>query len=324
ASQAGIVAERSMYFTYSPTITGGHVSLGAAQAQTRWDFAEGNTRDFDTYYLLANPMPVAASVLLTFRTGGGAVKTATALVPAGGRVTVKANDVVPGSDEADATVQSQNAIPVVAERAVHYGHSRWNGGSATVGAPALSSTWYFAEGYTSSEYDSWVVVANPGDTSATGLLSLRRPAGTGTDVPIQIGPRSRAGFFVNKINGFDNTEFAASVAANVPVVAERATYFNVSSSFFDPGRLGTRVLSEGMNGLDVYETQRRMLQIGLDPGDLDGNFTDRMTQAAIALEKWMGLPRQGDVGPEEKAFLAAGNPPTPRITTGDRIEIDLS
>ena len=209
---------------------------------------------------------------------------------------------------------------------MYFDNGRASGGTATLGAPALSTTWLFAEGFTAPDYsETWILVANPADAPATATLRLRRPDGTGTDAGLQIPPRSRVGVRVNDQPGFDHTEFGADVAATSPVVAERVTYFRIAEATpaSDPARLGTRLLSEDMTGEDVAETQRRMLAVGLDPGPVDGTFSDVTTHAAIAIEKWLGLPRHGDIGDEERAFLIAGRPPAPRQPSGNHVEIDI-
>src|SRR5439155_10641117 len=68
AAQAGIVAERAMYFDYGNGFNGGHVATGATAAGLRWDFAEGSTGGFDTYYLLGNPGTKDLQATVTFRT----------------------------------------------------------------------------------------------------------------------------------------------------------------------------------------------------------------------------------------------------------------
>jgi peptidoglycan hydrolase-like protein with peptidoglycan-binding domain len=322
SSSTGIVAERTMYFTYNSTVTGGDASMGARAPLLRWDFAEGSTNGFDTYYLLGNTTTATAVVDVVFRTGGGAVKTVSSSVAPGSRLTIRANDVLPPG-EAGATVISRNGVPIVAERAMYFDHGRWNGGTATLGAAALSPTWLFAEGFTSSEFEAFVLVANPADAPTAATISLRKPDGTGTDLPVSIGPRSRVGVRVNDVAGFANSEFGTIVTSALPVVAERSSYFHYPSRYFDAGLLGTRELAYGMSGNDVFEVQRRMLQVGLDPGPVDGTFSDNTEQAAIAIEKYMRLPRRGVVGAAERQFLVTGLPPVPRNPSGDHVEIDI-
>lgn len=321
-AEAGIVAERSMYFAYG-AVTGGHVSLGARAPSPRWDFAEGSTAGFDTYYLLANPALVPADIAVQFRTGGGAVRATGVRLSPGARVTIRASDHAPPG-EAGATFYSLNGLGFVAERAMYFDHGRWNGGTATLGAAKLSGTWHFAEGYTSPDFESWVLVANPEGAAVAATVSLHAVDGRVTDVPLSLGPRSRGAVRVNDVAGFASAEFAVIVTASGPVVAERASYFRYPAPYLDGPALGSRVLSEGMSGPDVLETQRRMIQVGLDPGPLDGYFSWTMTQATYALEKWLGLARYGDVGERERSFLVEGHPPVPRTPSGDHVEIDIS
>ncbi|NPV60682.1 MAG: hypothetical protein HPY75_13625, partial [Actinobacteria bacterium] len=45
--------------------------------------------------------------------------------------------------------------------------------------------WYLAEGYTGGEFDTWVLVQNPGDEDAKVTLSFQLPPGTSAD-PINL------------------------------------------------------------------------------------------------------------------------------------------
>src|SRR5439155_904534 len=154
---------------------------------------------------------------------------------------------------------------VVAERAMYFSYGGGDGGHVSLGAAHPSLRWHFAEGSTSG-FDTFYAVGNPNATAAAVTVLVRTGGGQ----------------VVTRQPGLDRTEFASLVEAAAPVVAERVTYFRYPTPFYDPAVLGHRLLSEGMTGNDVYETQRRMTQLGFDVGDIDGTFSDTMTDASIA------------------------------------------
>lgn len=88
--------------------------------------------------------------------------------------------------------------------------------------------------------------------------------------------------------------------------------------------LGPRVLRLGDSGSDVLAWQRRLADNGFWLGAADGTFGPLTQQATWALEKTVGLRRDGQVGAVEREALdGARDRLRARTTSGRAIEIDL-
>lgn len=155
ADSSGIIAERAMYFDYSGAgLDDGHGGEGVTAPCEVWYFAEGYTGGrFDTFVLVQNPAGEDAAVTFTFNLPNGASVERSCTVKAHSRFTLRVDDVEGLADaEVSTTVRSTNGVEVVAERAMYFvysdGYCSRDGGHDSVGTPAPSATWYFAEGYT--------------------------------------------------------------------------------------------------------------------------------------------------------------------------------
>jgi peptidoglycan hydrolase-like protein with peptidoglycan-binding domain len=79
----------------------------------------------------------------------------------------------------------------------------------------------------------------------------------------------------------------------------------------------------GASGPAVLALQERLTELGYWLGTADGVFSDSTEQAVYALQKVAGISRDGVVGPQTSAALAAGSVPVPRPAPGRVIEVDL-
>jgi hypothetical protein len=95
--------------------------------------------------------------------------------------------------------------------------------------PSPATTWYLAEGYTGSnatggEFDTWVLIQNPGDQEAGVNVTFMQPGGVNTERSYNLPPHSRFTIHVDDI--LPAAEVSTRIQATQPVVAERAMYFN--------------------------------------------------------------------------------------------------
>ena len=145
-----IVAERPMYFMYSPVAInptvgagqeawkGGHDTAGAPYEAYKWEFAEGCTRSgFQTYLCMANPNDVTANVGITYYTylpdgTSKAIKDVSSIAPHARR-TILVNQVIGAGADVSETVTSQ--VPIVVERPMYFSNSGCTDGGVSLGLP---------------------------------------------------------------------------------------------------------------------------------------------------------------------------------------------
>jgi hypothetical protein len=224
-----IIAERAMYFRKGYT-DGGHVSIGAPQPSLQWHFAEGCTRDFfESYILLGNDEATDALVDIDFFLPGGNVRHSFS-VAAHSRLTIPIQSL-PGLDYQDMAYSVYSSIPIVAEQAQYYSLDSHKGGEATIGSTQPSVTWYFAEGYTGGAFDTWLLMSNPGGTSAQTVVTFAREDGANFDYYFTIEPWRRLNVHVDELTGLEEASFSIVVKSDNPIVAERAMYFVIPRGY---------------------------------------------------------------------------------------------
>jgi hypothetical protein len=220
-----IVAERAVYFNYGGKV-GGHDSIGALSPSTAWYLAEGYTGgDFDTWVLVQNPGAVAAEVTLSFQLVYGSAADFNFTLPAGMRQSIHL-DEVPGLADAQVSTKVSSNQPVVAERAMYFNYFGKTGGSDSIGVIAPSTEWYLAEGYTGDDFDTWMMVQNAGTEAADVTLSFQLTEGTAPDYTFNLAAGTRQSIYLDSLPGLSAAQVSTKVSADVPVVAERAMYFN--------------------------------------------------------------------------------------------------
>lgn len=245
-SDRPVVAERAMYFDFLGSgRKGGHACMGSNQPRTEWHFAEGYTGgDFDTFYLVQNPDDREARLTVSFMGNAGEVDELYYTLAPHSRTTIWMN-LEPGLDCGEFCVKMESDLPVVAERAVYFGYKGARGGTVAEGASATGLTWYFAEGYTAGDFDTWVLLANPDEKEAEVTLEFMLPDATTRKIDIVVPGRSRGTVHVDDLPGLEQTEFSLRVQSDTRIVAERAMYFIYE------GRGG------GHDALGVSQTSRR-------------------------------------------------------------------
>lgn len=224
---APVVAERAMYFEYYGKI-GGHDSIGVKYPGSVWYLAEGYTAaEFDTYVLVQNPGSAPTQVTLDFQLPPGTnAPSYTFDLPANTRRTVHL-DELPGLAATDVSTKVSSPLPVVAERAMYFNYYGREGGHDSVGVEAPATSWYLAEGYTGGEFDTYVLVQNPGTENAKVTLNFQLPPGSSAqsyfmDVPAG----TRRTVHLDELPSLAATEVSTTVSSDKAVVAERAEYFN--------------------------------------------------------------------------------------------------
>ncbi len=85
-------------------------------------------------------------------------------------------------------------------------------------------------------------------------------------------------------------------------------------------------MGPGASGDVVKAYQQRLIDLKFDPGPVDGKYGGAMSYAVQALQKVIGVERNGDIGPAEAMALATFQYPTPLQPEGgpNRTEIDIT
>jgi hypothetical protein len=225
-SNRPVVVERSMYFDYNGITKEGSSSQGLTQLSADWYFAEGYTGGaFDTYLLLANPGDSSAHATVTLLADSGTRSNINVTVGAHSRRTVEIDRIKGWGDrEFSITVHSNKAV--AAERAMYFNYKGIGGGHTALGCPAPGTAWYLAEGYTSPQFDTYVLISNPGNKPAGLKVRFMLKGGRFIDRKYNVTAHSRYTIEVNKVPGLADQEVSTRVESNRPVVVERSEYFD--------------------------------------------------------------------------------------------------
>ncbi len=228
-SNIPIAVERAMYFIYAGSaglIDGGHGAKAVNAPGTDWYMAEGYTAGgFDTWLLVQNPNTAPANCTATFMKPGGATQNFTFSVAGNSRYTLPV-DAVPGMEATEFSTHVTSNTPVIAERAMYFNYSGLTGGHDVIGATAPKATWYLAEGYTADAFDTYILIQNPGKTAASVTIQYLLSSGGVVTKTYSVAANSRATVQVDLIPELAAAAFSSVVSSNVPIIVERAMYFN--------------------------------------------------------------------------------------------------
>ena len=232
-----IVAERPMYFNYHGAWTGGHDAVGATSPATAFYFAEGTCRpDFDPYVCVQNPNSTDADVTITYMKVDGTIVTDKLTVAKNSRATVSPRTKLGTGEDAahdfSIKVECTNGQKIIAERPMYFNyHGIWTGGHDAVGATALPSTVYFAEGTCRPDFDPYICIQNPGLVGADVTITYMKGDGTTDTDKLTVGNNSRSTVSPRAKLGTGNDpahDFSAKVECTngQQIIAERPMYFD--------------------------------------------------------------------------------------------------
>jgi hypothetical protein len=249
SSDVPITVERAMYFGQSPFWNGGHVSAAVDTTATEWFVAEGRTGPFfDTFLLLGNPTAEAAQV------------TARLLLPANAQGQPVFFDIIRtmppfsrenlwldveltalGHPDTDVSARVTSTKPIIVERAMYWpgGADTWYEAHGSAAVTATGTLWALAEGELGSglAYDTYLLFANPGATSATVRVKVLRSTGTATDFTFIVPANSRVTQHATTLGALSGERFGVLVESlnDVPIVVERAMYWNGGGQYWGGG-----------------------------------------------------------------------------------------
>jgi hypothetical protein len=244
-SDVPVIAERAMYFGAAPFWKAGHESAGVPAPSTQWFHSEGATGPFfDTYILIGNPNDTPANVTLNYLLESGISVSRVKSIPAQARLTInlESEDSLLASAAVSTTVTSD--VPVVSERAMYWpgAFTSWQEAHNSFGTTETGVAWGLAEGRTGGPqaFDTYILLANPTTQAALVRVTYLRqgdfpvvvdniplPATSRKNVVMaQAIPAGAAGALVESING-------------VPIIVERAMYWNALGQFWGGGTNAT-------------------------------------------------------------------------------------
>ena len=304
-SGKGFAVERAMYLAGpNGRWYGGHAAVGVTQPKPDWFLAEGATvtagpagSPFETYILVANPNASAVPIEVTFFPEGELPIIYNFNVDANRRLTISPQtlDTRLVNKSFSTKVHSTTGAGILVERAMWWRASNWTApnfmeGTDSPGLPALSSSWYLAEGNTEG-FDDFILIVNPNSAAANIVINYYLE-GNSTPVVrnLTVGGNARKTINVRwdpEGIGFA-TKHGTSITSTQPIAVERSMYWTaggfgwkgghnsiaspVTSTFWIMpegatvpiayGKLRTEILLANPNSTDAFATVRFLLTTG--------------------------------------------------------------
>ena len=226
-SDRQVAVERAVYWgAGGEPMADGHAAIGMTELSPTWYLAEGynsaNSYGFETYLLLVNPNDAAATANVTLMQEDGTLKPYTRWMPARSRQTINTSYLIP---EGGFAIYVEADQPILAERAMYWnaGGTALAGGHDTIGITFPANLWYFAEGYNSNSFDTYILLMNPNDSQTVASVTFMQEDGTSVDYYRTMPAHSRQTITTSAI--IPSGGFATKVSADQPILAERAMYW---------------------------------------------------------------------------------------------------
>jgi hypothetical protein len=219
-----IVAERTM--TWDQQGYGASGEKGASALSTTWLFAEGSQGFFKTFLLLVNPQTTSNDVTVRFLLESGAPLTKTYTMGPHQRLTVD-GAAIPELQNQSFGMEVTFAQPGMAERSMYFGDSPlWTGGHESAGAPAAASDWFLAEGATGPFFETFLLLANPGNEPADVQMTYFPSTGVPVTRTRQVPANGRLTVNLEfEHPSLANAAIATHVTSSKPIVVERSQYW---------------------------------------------------------------------------------------------------
>jgi len=198
----------------------------ASQASPRWAFAGGSTSAGNTLALsLFNPTASEAAVNISFLTSSGLITPQAyqgLAIPAGQMVVENVGDFVQNAADIATLVTTQSGDLVSTE------FQQWSSGptagvSIRLGAPALSTTWRFAQTTITPGSNASFYLANPTGNPIVATIGLGLSSGSVVPRNLVIGPLSVSAFTASgSADVPQDVPFSVTVTSSAPIVVGRS------------------------------------------------------------------------------------------------------
>ncbi len=184
--------------------------------------AEGaTTGGFSTWLLLANSGSVPDRACVTLLTDAGPRRAGSYVVKGGSRLSIDVGRLV--STYFVGSVVESFSGSTRAERAVYSAVPGKLGSHISKGVEGPSVLWHVAEGATAGEFETWVLIANPGSLEADARVFFLGTGGVSGQTTVSVPPGGRVSVLADSVVP-DSYDVATKVVSDRPVVVERATY----------------------------------------------------------------------------------------------------
>ena len=245
----GVVVERPMYF--SNPVKSGNDTLGATSLGQTFYFADVPTGNgFASYLTILNPGTSTANVTAMYYANGGTVTSQQVAVPGGTRGTILPNNAhLPLHVSAIITSDQ----PIVIERPDYFTNVQEgnagivSGSTCIVGTSSLNSEWLFAEGYTATGFQEYLVIANIDTTAhapAAVHITLEYENGSSRTFPVTVNSMSQLIWPVPN-NGSTQGVSADVSATGAKIIVERQMFFKDQLRSYNATAIGgTDVVGE--------------------------------------------------------------------------------
>ncbi len=276
SSNIGIVAERPMYFTFGGdglNIPGGSDVLGATQLNTQFDFGYlDTTTNHATYLTVLNQNSTAMTVAVSYYPqAGGSPTVVDHTVGGNSRGTIFVNsDVSAGIYSAQVSLSESGLV----ERPMYLvdSTSGYTGSADVIGVQNPSESWYFAEGFTSTNFYERYILSNPNSATAHATVTYLLSGGSTVTDNVTINPGALVIVNANSDLGSSGVNNSATVTADQPIVAERFM------SFTYHGPVGVSTPSSSIPGAtDVIGATQAGYWFGFAEGYSGGSFGEYLT-----------------------------------------------
>lgn len=219
-----IAVDRTMEWTGPGALSPeGHSSIGVNEPAGDWYLPEGSTNwGFETWLLIQNPGPSEAVCAVTYMIEGEGPREFTKVVGPRSRESYSMEKDI---GNRDASIRVSSNGDVICERAMYRNDRREGHGS--IGATSPAKDFFLAEGATGygAGFVTYVLVQNPGDSASEVELTYMTGSGRVPGPRFTMAPNSRKTVRVNDQLP-PNTDVSINVSADLPVVAERAMYWD--------------------------------------------------------------------------------------------------
>lgn len=199
----------------------------AAMVRSRWYFAEGNAFDYAERLAVLNTSDRQASVRFNLLREPGPPVVRTVELAPGARADLVVNTIFSDTTTVPAIIESN--APVIAERFMDFGTDI----AAAPGVTTPSRVWYFAEGSTSGERRTFLVLFNPQDDDAAATITYVQDDGRTFEQQVRV-PAGRR-LVVAVADALPESEFGIRVLATLPIIAERTMIFGPSNTLSSGG-----------------------------------------------------------------------------------------